>query len=338
MLKLSKKKKILIIGGAGFIGHNLALRLKYLGANVEVIDSLSVNNLYSVKKNENKLPFPKLSLKILNQRFHLLKKNKIKLNKIDAKDFNHIREYFKEKSPNIIIHLAAVSHATRSNQNPLQTFDNSLITLRNSLENSKRKIDKFIFLSSSMVYGNFKKKKVKENDDCNPIGIYGGLKLSAEKIIKSYGQVFDLPYTIIRPSALYGERCISRRVGQIFIENALNQSKILINGNGKEKLDFTYIEDLINGIICVINSKNSYQETFNLTYGNSRTINVLLENLKKEFPNIKVEYKKRDKLTPLRGTLDISKAKKLINFKPSWSLEKGYSQYIKWYKNLFKSH
>ena len=115
----------------------------------------------------------------------------------------------------------------------------------------------------------------------------GGLKLSAEKIIKGYGQVFDLPYTIIRTSALYGERCISRRVGQIFIENALNKSKILINGDGEEKLDFTYIEDLINGIICVINSKNSYQETFNLTYGNSRSINLLLENLKKEFPNTK---------------------------------------------------
>ena len=159
MLKFPKKNNILIIGGAGFIGHNLALRLKQFGANVEIIDSLNINNFYSVKNNENNLPFPKLSLKILNQRFNLLKKNKIKLIKIDAKNHNHIREYFKKKSPNIIIHLAAVSHATRSNQNPLQTFDNSLITLRNSLENSKNKIDKFIFLSSSMVYGNFKKKK-----------------------------------------------------------------------------------------------------------------------------------------------------------------------------------
>ena len=68
-----------------------------------------------------------------------------------------------------------------------------------------------------MVYGNFLKAKVKEDDLCNPLGIYGALKFSAEKIIKAYGQVFDLPYTIIRPSALYGERCISRS-RQIFIE------------------------------------------------------------------------------------------------------------------------
>ena len=69
-----------------------------------------------------------------------------------------------------------------------------------------------------MVYGNFKKTKVTEDEYCEPIGIYGALKFSGEKLIKAYNQVFDLPYTIVRPSALYGERCISRRVGQIFIE------------------------------------------------------------------------------------------------------------------------
>ena len=136
------------------------------------------------------------------------------------------------------------------------------------------------------------KKEVKESDVCNPIGIYGALKFSAEKIIKAYGQIFNLPYTIIRPSALYGERCISRRVGQIFIESALNKSKIIINGDGKEKLDFTYIDDLLNGIICSIKSKNSLQETFNITYGNSRTVNKLLEILKENFSKIDVIYKK----------------------------------------------
>ena len=157
-VKFPKKNNILIIGGAGFIGHN-SFELKQFGANVEIIDSLNINNFYSVKNNENNLPFPKLSLKILNQRFNLLKKNKIKLIKIDAKNLNHIREYFKKKSPNIIIHLAAVSHATRSNQNPLQTFDNSLITLQNSLENSKNKIDKFIFCLQVWFMETLKKKK-----------------------------------------------------------------------------------------------------------------------------------------------------------------------------------
>ena len=69
-------RKILIIGGAGFIGHNLALKLKFLGAKVQIIDGLNVNNWYSVKKNENKLSFPNLALKILSERFYLLKKIK----------------------------------------------------------------------------------------------------------------------------------------------------------------------------------------------------------------------------------------------------------------------
>ena len=129
---------------------------------------------------------------------------------------------------------------------------------------------------------------MKEDDQCDPIDIYGTLKFVAEKIIKTYRNVFGINYTIIRPSALYGERCISRRVGQIFIESALNKSKIIINGNGEEKLDFTYIEDLINGIICSLKSKNSLQETFNITYGNSRTVKTLLKILKENFTKLDI--------------------------------------------------
>lgn len=331
-----KNRKILIIGGAGFIGHNLALKLKSLGANVSVLDSLTVNNLYSVKNKKTELPFPKLALKILDERFFLMKKNKISLKIIDARDYLEISKYIGNFKPQVIVHLAAVSHSNKSNKDPHSTFDHSLRTLENALDNAKNNVEHFIFLSSSMVYGNFKKKKVKESDACDPIGIYGALKFSAEKIIKSYGQVFNLPYTIIRPSALYGERCISRRVGQIFIENALTNSKIIINGDGNEKLDFTYINDLIDGIICAIKSKNSLQETFNITYGNARTINSLLEKIKENFSKVKISYKSRDKLMPLRGTLDVSKAKKLINFNSKWSLDRGYPAYINWYKNIFK--
>ena len=101
-----------------------------------------------------------------------------------------------------------------------------------------------------------------------------------------------MPYTIIRPSALYGERCISRRVGQIFIENCLNKKVIKIEGDGKEKLDFTYIQDLVDGIINVINNKNSINNTFNITYGNAQPINNLVEILKEDFPDLKVKYTK----------------------------------------------
>ncbi|MAV79869.1 MAG: nucleoside-diphosphate sugar epimerase [Flavobacteriaceae bacterium] len=333
---LKKRKKILIIGGIGFIGHNLAIFLKKKNFLVYVLDSLSVNNLKNVNE---KLPAErKLYKSILDSRIKLLKNNKIKMIIQDARNNKKIFQHINKINPDTVIHLAAVSHANKSNKDPHQTFDNSLRTLENTLDAIKDKKKHIIYLSSSMVYGNFDGREVKENEVCNPLGIYGNLKLAGEMIVKSYNQVFNIPYTIIRPSALYGERCVSRRVSQIFVENALRDKKIVINGDGEEKLDFTYILDLINGIyLCCIKS-NAKNQIFNLTFGNAKKINDLIKLIKKNFKNIKVEYQKRDKLTPVRGTLSIKKAKRYLNYKPKYSIMNGYVRYINWYKYHFKNH
>jgi nucleoside-diphosphate-sugar epimerase len=330
------EKKIAIIGGAGFIGHNLALSLKKLGAEVFLIDSLSVNNLNSVIDNKDNLPNPELAHTFLNERLSLIRKEKIKIFIQDARDYHALSQLLGLIKPNVVIHLAAVSHSNRSNKDPYSTFDHSFRTLENALDYSKNQIEHFIYFSSSMVYGNFNEKVVSENSVCEPIGIYGALKFSGEKLVIAYNQVFDLPYSIIRPSALYGERCISRRVGQIFIENAIQKKPIIIDGDGSDKLDFTYINDLIDGIVKIINNKNSINQIFNITHGNGRSIKDLIDILKKNFENIKTEYRKKDKLMPERGTLSINKAKKLINYTPQWNLEKGYQEYINWYKKVYK--
>lgn len=328
-------KKIAIIGGAGFIGHNLAIKLKENNFDVNIIDGLEVNNLTSIIGNFDNLPYPLLSKKIVESRLELLSKKKISLYVQDARDYHSLSQIISKIKPQIIIHLAAVSHAARSNKNPFNTFDHSLRTLENALDNAKNNVEHFIFLSSSMVYGNFKTQEVNEESNCEPIGIYGALKYAAEKIIIAYNQVFNLPYTILRPSALYGERCISRRVGQIFIENALFDKEIIINGDGKEKLDFTYIEDLTSGILEVINNKNSINQIFNMTYGEGREINEMVNILKEYFPKIKIKRNIRDNLVPYRGTLSMDKARSLLNFKSKWKLEEGYRQYIEWYKNFY---
>ena len=154
-----ENKKILIVGGAGFIGHNLALKLKQYKAEVSIVDGLTVNNLYSLNNNVNQLPYPELALKIIKERQKLLKQNKIPLIIQDAREYHAFSKVIEEVNPQIIIHLAAVSHANRSNKDPHSTFDHSLRTLENALYNAKNRIEHFIFLSSSMVYGNFKKKK-----------------------------------------------------------------------------------------------------------------------------------------------------------------------------------
>ena len=326
-------KKILLVGGCGFIGHNLAILLKKSGADPIVVDSLTVNNLFSIADEEIKNK--ELYSSILNNRIDILEKNKIKLIKQDVRDHDTVTKIYKEIDPHIIIHLAAVSHANKSNKDPHSTFEHSFRTLENSLNYARINKTHIIYISSSMVYGNFDSKEVKEDKTCKPIGIYGTLKYSGELLVKAYNHIFDIPYTIIRPSALYGERCVSRRVGQIFIENAIQNLDITINGNGEEKLDFTYIDDLISGISLCCNNKNAINQTFNLTYGKSKKINELIEILKLEFPKVKISYKERERFMPERGTLDISKAKKLIGYNPINPIETGYIKYISWYKKFW---
>ena len=326
-------KKILLVGGSGFIGHNLALALKQRGHEPYVVDSLTVNNLLSIPdveiKNKN------LYSKILSNRIELLNNNKISFKKIDARNNDLTKKVYSEINPDIIIHLAAVSHANKSNKSPHITFDNSLRTLENTLDFAKDNKTHVIYLSSSMVYGEFNGKSVDEESICNPIGIYGTLKYAGELIVKSYNQVFQMPYTIIRPSALYGERCVSRRVGQIFIENSLQGLEIEINGSGEDKLDFTYIKDFEQGIVLCCENENSMNQTFNLTFGMGRKINELVSVLKTEFPKTIVKYKNKEKFMPERGTLMIEKAKNLLGYKPQFEIEKGYLKYINWYKNFW---
>lgn len=105
-----------------------------------------------------------------------------------------------------------------------------------------------------------------------------------------------------------------------------------MDGDGLEKLDFTYIEDLVNGVTRVIENPKSRNEIFNITHGQSRTIKELAEIVLKQFPNTRVQRVERDKLMPFRGTLNVNKAKTLLGYAPSFPIEKGFVSYIDWYK------
>jgi len=330
-------KKILLIGGAGFIGHNLALHLKSLGADVTIIDSLQVNNLLSFSSTDKDLANRSLYLNILHERQKLLVEHQIPLIVQDARNYFMLSKLVSEIAPQVVIQLAAVSHANKSNKDPFSTFDHSFRTLENALDSSRGKVEHFIYFSSSMVYGNFREESVNEDSPCQPVGIYGALKYGGEKLVIAYNQVFDLPYTIIRPSALYGERCVSRRVGQIFIENALTTGEITLNGDGSDQLDFTYIEDLLQGVQKIIENESSKNQIFNITYGNGRSLAEMAEIVKAHFPEIEINYQPKDSLTPDRGTLNTEKARKLIGYTPKFPLEKGYEQYINWYKEFYHS-
>ena len=333
-LESLKGRRVAIIGGAGFIGHNLALKLKNLGAEPHVVDGLQVNNLGYYTSGYTTDPNAERYISFINERLSLLRQNEIGLHIIDVRDYQLISRTLYSIKPDVIVHLAAISHANRSNKDPFSTFDHSMRTLENVLDASRGEGTHVIYFSSSMVYGNFDGAAVTEDRQCNPMGIYGALKYGAEKLVIAYNQVFDLPFTIIRPSALYGERCVSRRVGQAFIENALMGRPITINGDGIDGLDFTYIDDLTQGVILAILKNDAIIETFNITYGGARQINQMAEIVLSEFPGLKLTRNPRDGLMPERGTLNIDKAKQLLGYAPEYPLEKGFTQYIKWYKEF----
>ena len=330
-----KPKKIALIGGAGFIGHNLAISLKKRGHEPIIIDSLAVNNILSFTDSEIKNR--KLYSSILNQRLDLIHDNDIEINIEDARNYSAMSMLVGQHKPDVIIQLAAVSHANKSNKDPHTTFDHTLRTLENTMDIAKNFNTHVIYFSSSMVYGHFNDKSVTEETLCNPLGIYGTLKYSGELIVKAYHRVFDIPYTIIRPSALYGERCVSRRVSQIFIENAVQGLDITINGDGSDKLDFTYIDDLIQGVTLAIENEKARNETFNMTYGEARTIGGMAEILKDHFEGIKINYIPKDSLTPDRGTLNVDKARDLLGYQPQYPIDTGYLKYIQWYKTFWDS-
>lgn len=326
-------RKIALIGGAGFIGHNLALTLARLGAEVHVVDSLQVNNLGAFSNShddQNK----SLYLHLINERLRLLTEAAIPLHVVDARDYQVLSRCLSDMKPDTIVQLAAIAHANRANKDPYSTFDHSFRTLENALDCARGLDRHFIYFSSSMVYGNFDGEAVTEDRRCEPLGIYGALKYGGEKLVIAYHQVFGLTYTIVRPSALYGERCVSRRVGQAFIENAVRGLPLSVNGDGGDALDFTYIEDLIQGLVLCIAKEEARNQTFNLTFGGARTLKQMIAIVQDQFPDVVVNYQPRDKLMPERGTLSIQKAKSLLGYDPQFPLEKGFVRYIEWYKKL----
>ena len=329
-------RRVALVGGAGFIGHNLALALKERGAEVVVIDGLEVNHLVHYAAASPDDPNRKLYLKILLERLELLAEADIPLVRQDARDYHALSHALNDFAPTAIVQLAAVAHANRSNKDPFSTFDHSMRTLENALDwaRGNEDLDRFVFFSSSMVYGNFESPEVTEEHPLNPIGIYGALKLAGEKLVIAYNQVFDMPYTILRPSALYGPRCVSRRVSQAFIESALVGSNLRVDGEGDEKLDFTYIDDVVNGVIASLTHEGARNEIFNMTAGKGRSLRDLVTLVQEHFPEIEVEYVERDALRPYRGTLSMAKSEELIGHAPRVELEEGLTKYVQWYRQL----
>jgi nucleoside-diphosphate-sugar epimerase len=313
--------RIAIIGGAGWIGHHLALRLKAHGQDVLCVDSLSVNNLNVLGDA--------LHRDMAEQRLVMLKHAGVPLFIEDATDYQALSHMVAPWKPDVIVHLGAVAHINRANDNPVNCFNNSLRTLLNSLDVARAIECRVVYFSSSTVYGNFSKPIIDETEELTPFGIYGNMKLAGERMCRGYNDAYGVPITIVRPQALYGARCVSGRVTQVFIERAMAGEPLIIQGDGTEKHDFTYIGDLLAGMDCVLRESNESLRIFNITGENATSLSRLAEIVTARYP-VEVKFGPKDPDRPKRGTMSVKKIRE-IGFRPKFDIETGMNLYMESY-------
>ena len=250
-----------------------------------------------------------------------------------------MRRQIKEINPNYIIHFGALPLANMAIENSEEAFDTllggtvNLLEILRDLKNLKR----FVYISSSMIYGNFEYTPIDEESKKEPVEIYGGMKLAGEYMVKVYSKRYDIPYTIIRPSAVYGPTDNNKRVVDLFLTNAILNKKIKVNNAKTTYLDFTYVKDLVEGIKLATLSDKAKNEDFNITRGKGKSLQELIDIILKLYPNTEIEYTSREGFRPKRGSLSIKKAEGLLSYKPKFDLNSGVEKYSNFLNHLLKN-
>lgn len=312
-------QKILVTGGAGFIGSHLTRRLLELGYHVVCVDDL--NDYYSPKiKRKNIAPF----LKEKNFRFY----------KGDICDYDRLLEIFKHEKFDIVAHLAAWAGVRPSIANPYLYEKVNIGGTLNLLDlAAKYKIENFVFASSSSVYGNNKKIPFSESDPVdNPISPYAATKKSCELLAATYHNLYGLPCTGLRYFTVYGPSGRPDMAPFLFTDAIFRGKPIKKFGNGTSKRDYTYIDDIVGGTVAALR-KNFPFEIINL--GNSEPVELnyfisLIERLLGKKAKIKQMPRQPGDVEITYA--DISKAKKLLSWQPKVKIEEGMNVFIEWYK------
>ena len=331
-------KKILVTGAAGFIGFSVCKKLLDLGLEVYGLDNL--NDYYD----------PRLKL----ARLEFLTKKNMPFLKIDLADTNGLKNLFNSFKPNIVINLAAQAGVRYSLEDPHTYLNSNIIGFLNILENSKaHSIEHLIYASSSSVYGLNKVFPFSEGDTVDhPVSLYAASKKSNELIAHTYSHIFRLPCTGLRFFTVYGPWGRPDMALYIFTKKILADEPIDVYGFGKMKRDFTYIDDIVEGIIGLIDNQPSGNsrwtgfdpepssssapwEIYNI--GNNKPteleyfISLIEKNLGKKAIKNYLDIQPGD---VEETSADISRLNKLTGFIPSTRIEEGIPKFISWYKTF----
>jgi UDP-glucuronate 4-epimerase len=311
--------KILVTGCAGFIGSHVCEALLQRGDSVIGIDNL--NDYYNIN-------FKKQNLGILKKYPGFV------FYKHDICDYNAMKKIFEKEKPGKIVHLAARAGVRPSIEQPLLYEEVNVKGTLNLLELCRHyNIKHFIFASSSSVYGNLKKTLFSEKDDVNnPISPYAATKKAAELLCHTYHHLFNMKITCLRFFTVYGPRGRPDMAPYKFTQRIIEGKPLQKFGNGKSKRDYTFIADIVSGVISAIDKELEF-EIINL--GNNKPVELnnfisilekiigkkaVIEQMPMQPGDVEVTY------------ADIRKARKLLGYKPVTSFEQGMKEFVEWYK------
>jgi nucleoside-diphosphate-sugar epimerase len=315
--------RVFITGGAGFIGHNVVRFLEQQGIECFGIDNRTTYGF---------VPQDELDY-LLKERSKRIRSTPLVA---DIRNTDDIRSRISIFNCDTIVHLASFPRQKVVSQNPVVASEVMSTGLINLLEAARiNKIKRFVYISSSMVYGDFE-NDVNEDAPCNPIGQYGIMKYMGEQLVRDYARQYGFEYVIIRPSAVYGEWDVEDRVVSKFMLGAMRGHSLKVKG-ASEVLDFTYVEDAARGIVQATLSAAAANKTYNITRSDQTL--VTLKDAAYLAISIagqgSVEIQDRDLAFPKRGRLSIDRAVRDFGYNPTVNVEEGFRRYYDWFKNSY---
>ncbi|MBI4779114.1 NAD-dependent epimerase/dehydratase family protein [Candidatus Falkowbacteria bacterium] len=316
-------RKILITGGAGFIGAHTAKKLIEEKYEIVIIDNL--NDYYDPKLKKDRL---KIFLGGLKFKFY----------KADISNYKQLEKIFVKHKFDCICHLAAQAGVRYSLTNPWLYEKTNIAGTLNLLELAKiNKIKKFVFASSSSVYGGNNKLPFSETDSVDkPVSFYAATKKSGELLAYAYHSLYGIKACGLRFFTVYGPWGRPDMAYFKFIDLIRKNKPIEIYNHGKMKRDFTYIDDIVSGVVSAIENTFDF-EIINLGNNRPEELGRLIFLLEKHFGKIaKKKYLPMQAGDVIATWANINKAKKLLNYNPATPLEEGVKKFIAWYKNYYK--
>jgi nucleoside-diphosphate-sugar epimerase len=307
---------ILVTGGLGLIGHNVVAKLEK-DHEVSIIDNRTTYGI---------IPQAEVDY-LMAERLKKIQTQKIYSASIEsAETVDYVVE---QNAVNVIVHMASFPRQKVVNANPAAGADVMMRGLINLLESAKKyRIERFVYISSSMVYGDFE-DQVLEDAECRPQGQYGIMKLAGEWLVKDYARRCGFEYVIIRPSAVYGPLDVEDRVVAKFMLAAMRGQTLKVNGAG-ETLDFTYVDDAADGIAAAATRIMARDNTYNITKSHSVSLLEAAEMIVKIVGSGKIKVRDKDADFPSRGALNIDRARTILGFDPKVDVEQGFHEYYKW--------